>query len=282
MDRRLTVAMLILCVMVGTAWADVPGLINYQGKLDDAGGEPVSGVKSMTFEFRDAPAAGNLLGGFSETQNVTVTDGLFNVLIGSAGGGVPQSIFAVPEVYLSVTVEGEELVPRSRVASVGFAFRAATADNADALEARVAALEALLANVALNGNTMVISGLNVQIVNGTGTTDGAVNGVGNLIVGYNELRGAENARSGSHNIVVGGEHNFTSYGGLVAGHLNTISGRYASVSGGSNNTASGNRSSVSGGYGNTAGSSWSSVSGGYDNTASGYYSSVSGGNGNTA
>ncbi|NQT21686.1 MAG: hypothetical protein HQ592_18415, partial [Planctomycetes bacterium] len=338
MDRRWTVAVLIVCVMVGTAWADVPGLINYQGKLDDAGGEPVSGVRSMTFEFRDAPAAGNLLGAFSETQAVTVTDGLFSILIGSAtGGGVPQSIFDGADVYLSVTVEVEELTPRQRVASVGFAFKAADADNADAaghadmagdadtvdgvhaaaleesaeitdaidaeasaraaaddaestarattdiaLAGRVAALETLLASMSLNGNDVTFSGVNVRIVNGTGTTDGTVNGLGNLIVGHNELRGSGDDRSGSHNIVVGRWQNFTSYGGLVAGHYNTISGQYASVSGGSGNTASGNGSSVSGGMLNGASGPQSSVSGGVANTASGYESSVSGGSGNTA
>ena len=214
MDRRWIVAVFIVYVMVGTAWADVPGLINYQGKLDDAGGEPVSGVRSITFEFRDAPAAGNLLGGFSETQDVTVADGLFSILIGSATvGGVPQNVFTGPNVYLRVTVEGEEQTPRQRVASVGFAFKAAEADTAPALEARVAALEALFASVSLNGNDITFSGVNVRIVNGTGSTEGAVNGLGNLIVGYNEERtspGYENDRSGSHNIVVGNWNNFTS------------------------------------------------------------------------
>ena len=41
------------------------------------------------------------------------------------------------------------------------------------------------------GNTepaVRFSGVNVQIVNGTGSTDGAANGVGNLLVGYQELR----------------------------------------------------------------------------------------------
>jgi len=130
MDRKWIVAALIACVMVGTARADVPQLINYQSKLFDADGACLSEVKAMTFEFRDAPAAGNLLGGFSEAQNVTVADGVFNVLIGSTtDGGVPQSIFDGADVYLSVTIQGEELTPRQRVAAVGFAFKAADADT---------------------------------------------------------------------------------------------------------------------------------------------------------
>ena len=55
-------------------------------------------------------------------------------------------------------------------------------------------------------------------------------------------------RTGSNNLVVGDEHEFTSYGGLVAGLANTITGTNASVPGGAFNTASGHASSISGGY----------------------------------
>jgi hypothetical protein len=67
------------------------------------------------------------------------------------------------------------------------------------------------------------------------------NGLGNLIVGYNEPRpgGFENIRTGSHNVVVGRWHNFSRFGGLVVGHSNTISGDFAVVSGGYLNKARG-------------------------------------------
>ena len=111
-----------------------------------------------------------------------------------------------------------------------------------------------------------------------------VNGVGNLIVGYNEKRYTNTAKSGSHNIVVGTGNAYSSYGGLVAGKDNTISGAYATVTAGSWNTASGIASSVSGGGSNTASGNYSSVSGGGDldlkdwgNQAVGVLSSVSGG-----
>jgi hypothetical protein len=135
--------------------------------------------------------------------------------------------------------------------------------------------------------------MNVQIVNGSGATNGPVNGRGNLIVGYNELRGSGDDRTGSHNIVVGSFNNYSSFGGLVAGSTNTISaqyanvrggvyntasGNYASVSGGESKTASGGVASVSGGGNNTANAEVANISGGEYNTASNYYSSVSGGN----
>jgi hypothetical protein len=140
-----------------------------------------------------------------------------------------------------------------------------------------------------------ITGANLRSVNGLGDTDcldeqlepipDCPNGMGNLIVGYNESRaefGGEDIRTGSHNVVVGRAHNFSRVGGLVVGSFNTIGGDFASVSGGTGNTVSGQNSSVSGGEGNTASGFSASVSGGLSNTVSGQNSSVSGGEGNTA
>ena len=123
MIRRFVTSALALCIALafcqaGFAAAGVPQLLNYQGKLTDSFGWPVGGSKYMTFEFYDAPFGGNLLEGFSETQQVVVTKGIFNVLIGSAADpGVPASVFDLPSVYLSVKVEGEQLSSRQRIAS---------------------------------------------------------------------------------------------------------------------------------------------------------------------
>ena len=125
--------------------------------------------------------------------------------------------------------------------------------------------------------TLRITGINVQVVNGQGTTN-TTNGLGNLIVGYNELGNFNgDDRTGSHNLVTGQANSFSSYGGLVAGQGNTVSGRWSSVSGGQDNTAYGYASSVSGGGYNTASEGDSSVSGGYNNTASGGFASSSSG-----
>ncbi|OOC08954.1 hypothetical protein [Thioalkalivibrio halophilus] len=157
-----------------------------------------------------------------------------------------------------------------------------------------------------NAQTVRFSGVDVQIVNGEGETD-IINGVGNLIVGYNEARGvyegevcsdgqyddqtdcttnggawAQNHKSGSHNIVGGSGNSYSSYGGLVVGQQNAINRDYASVSAGLRNIASGEQSSVSGGALNTAEGRWSSVSGGDENEASGEISSISGGWNNSA
>ena len=70
----------------------------------------------------------------------------------------------------------------------------------DSLEQRVAALEAKLVKLTFDAATheMVLSGANLRVVNGLGRTDcrdeqgapiaNCPNGLGNLIVGYNEPR----------------------------------------------------------------------------------------------
>jgi hypothetical protein len=126
-----------------------------------------------------------------------------------------------------------------------------------------------------------ITGANLRLVNGLRAT-ATTNGLGNLLVGYNEPREGENVRTGSHNVVVGQGHNFSSFGGLVVGRQNEISGAFAAISGGFDNTASGASAAVSGGIFNRASGASAAISGGFDNTASASATSVCGGQGNTA
>ena len=112
-----------------------------------------------------------------------------------------------------------------------------------------AALERNLTPLTFDAATsaVVITGANLRLLNGLGSTD-TTNGLGNLIVGYNELRaGGENTRTGSHNVVVGTQHQFSSFGGLVVGLQNEIHGAHAAVSGGMRNTAAGEHAAISGG-----------------------------------
>lgn len=134
----------------------------------------------------------------------------------------------------------------------------------------------------VKGTELVTVGCNVHVRSGAGATDAPVNGKGNLIVGYNVDANGNADRSGSHNLVVGDEHSYASFGGLVAGWGNRVLGAWATVSGGFDNRAVGDFSSVSGGKTNKASGLRSAVSGGARNVASGDYASVSGGYYNTA
>jgi len=131
--------------------------------------------------------------------------------------------------------------------------------------------------------TVRFSSVNLQIVDGSGSTSGAVTGVGNLIVGYNELgHPASDDRTGSHNIVVGLNNNYSSFGGLVVGHQNSVTARFATVVGGSGNQADGEYSSVSGGQFNRTTNLYAHVGGGLSNIATGEAASVTGGHLNVA
>ena len=112
----------------------------------------------------------------------------------------------------------------------------------------------------LAGPHIIFHNANVHIESGSGNTVDTT-GWGNLVIGYNQDT-STNAfcppsstidanRSGSHNLIVGDCHQFTSSGGLVAGIANAISEPYSSVSGGNSNTASGEQSSVGGGTNQT-------------------------------
>ena len=127
--------------------------------------------------------------------------------------------------------------------------------------------------------TISFSGVNVQIINGAGST-ASVNGTGNLVLGYDENPTAL-AQTGSHDLILGQQQSFTGYAELLDGFQNTASGNYATVLG-RKNRASGTYATVTGGFNNTASGEWASVSGGFGNTASSEAASVSGGTGNTA
>lgn len=131
--------------------------------------------------------------------------------------------------------------------------------------------------------TIRITGVNVQLVNGLGATE-SVNGTGNLIVGYQEMgndREPDN-RTGSHYIVVGSEHNYTAFGGIVAGQSNASHGNYACVNGGRQSIADGPWSSIAGGGFNQASGQQAVVVGGNYNYSAADSTVVVGGSGNQA
>ncbi len=157
------------------------------------------------------------------------------------------------------------------------------------LQQQVADLQARLAAVSVDENgDLVISGINLRIRDGLGETHCSqpfssyeCNGKGNLIIGYDEDVSGD-IRTGSHNLVIGAGHSYTSYSGIVNGRDSEISGPGAAVIGGLRNVANGRYATVTGGRQNVASGRFASVGGGGDNIASGDWSSISGGNANMA
>ena len=160
-------------------------------------------------------------------------------------------------------------------------LEAVVGDYLDYYQADLDKAESLLAYVEVDtdANSITFTGANVFVQSGAGNTFAAVNGLGNLIIGYDEQFG--NDKSGSHNLVIGAYHTYSSYGGLVAGYYNAATGPYTALLGAAG-VADGFGAAVSGGYYGTATGDYAAVSGGRENTASGYSASVTGGRDNIA
>jgi hypothetical protein len=197
---------------------------------------------------------------------------------------------ATSSVYICV---GEEA--GSTVRSGGTTGSCKTKETSVALPSEAAEQEKLLSILpylkyvasGVGGKpTIQVSGANLQILSGSGSTKGTVNGAGNLVIGYDENKEGKHAQTGSHNLILGEQQTFTSYGGLDAGLEDTISGPFATVTGGEKKNPRGRAAkcgaSLSGGKFNTASGEWSWIGGGAANNATGGYDSVSGGYGNTA
>lgn len=103
-----------------------PQLINYQGIVKQSGA-PFDGSGPFSFAIYDAATGGTQLW-TSGSVNLTVTDGLFNVMLGDTSQGqnaLDSSIFADnSQSYLEVTFDSEILTPRQQLVSVPYALRA--------------------------------------------------------------------------------------------------------------------------------------------------------------
>jgi hypothetical protein len=109
--------------------ASIPQRISYQGRLTDVDGNPLDGTYNMTFRLYDHPTAGTLC--WTESQDVTVKYGVFNILLGDITP-IESTCFSGPDLYLGVEVGSDgEMTPRRRVVSVGYAYRAEESSTAD-------------------------------------------------------------------------------------------------------------------------------------------------------
>lgn len=123
---------IVLCTLTaasasGWASADVPRTISYQGVLKEVGGDIVSdGDYELTFRLYDTPDDLYVL--WAETDTVSVSDGVFNVILGKR----TSLDLEFDETYwLGVSVGGDpELTPRVELTASPYAFRAAVADSA--------------------------------------------------------------------------------------------------------------------------------------------------------
>lgn len=123
---------LTIVVMQTNGFGYVPQQINYQGYLTDNSGNPVNGDHTMTFTIYNADSGGTGL--WTETQTVSVADGVYNVILGQPGNEInPGDIDG--NLYLGVTVgSDDEMTPRQSITATAFSLRSALADDAGTLD----------------------------------------------------------------------------------------------------------------------------------------------------
>jgi hypothetical protein len=121
--RRVFIAAVLSLLAVGSAFAEIPLVMGYQGRVTDDSGNPVAdGSYIVMLRVYDAETGGTELWN-SNNQWVQVSAGVFSILLGES----PQPALNLAfdqDYWLLVTFDGEDQTPRRRLASVGYAYMA--------------------------------------------------------------------------------------------------------------------------------------------------------------
>ena len=115
--------------------------ISYQGRLADSGGIPLTGKYNLEFRIYDVPAGGTPLWTemWTGANSVDVSDGLFNVMLGSIDNTLASAIEGHDELYLGITVgTDDEMEPRVQLGSVPFSMQALTVPDGSITTAKIA------------------------------------------------------------------------------------------------------------------------------------------------
>ena len=98
-------------------------MINYQGHATDSKGTPLDTTIQMRFYIYTDSTAGSVLW-WENHPSVTVTDGLFEVLLGSVTP-IGSGVFTGADRWFSLGIGGEAPgSPRKRIVSSAYAFSA--------------------------------------------------------------------------------------------------------------------------------------------------------------
>ncbi len=107
---------------------DVAETVWFQGFLADyPSGDPVSTTYDIVASIFAAESGGSALWGPETHGAVVITQGWFNIELGSITSPLPD--FDTPPYYVELTVNGEILAPRLKLASVPSSLRAGEADG---------------------------------------------------------------------------------------------------------------------------------------------------------
>jgi len=126
--KNIFIILLLLVAMC--LWAQIPQVIDYQGRLADSDGNYLNSVVSVDFLIYDMETAGTVQ--WTEVQDVSCANGVFHVQLGAVTP-LPSTLFDIANPWLELVVGGETLAPRTQIASVPYAIKAETAYSLDAM-----------------------------------------------------------------------------------------------------------------------------------------------------
>jgi hypothetical protein len=129
-NRILLSAITCIFVFAAGAIATVPAQISFQGTLADSNGNPINDTISlMRFSIYADSVGGSVL--WSENiSNVQVTDGLFQVILGTVHE-FPSSLFDGSIRWLAIRAlpDMQDMIPRQPLMTVPYAYRTKEADH---------------------------------------------------------------------------------------------------------------------------------------------------------
>ena len=312
---------LVLALGIGlplTARAQVPGIINYQGRVN-VGGTNFNGTGQFEFALVDGgdnasrqaiASVGSYDGsqgiatiglvdvgsGYTSVPTVTITDstGTGAVAVAYIGGGNVTNIAVTADganytsPTITISAPPASIVYNTFWSNDGTSVAGSQTVSAVSLTVTKGLYSVLLGDTTVSNMTLAVpasaftnSDLNLRVWFNDG------------VHGFQQLTPDQRIAAAGYalqaqNAAVATVANSTSPNGLVQGsdlnigYGNVVNGLYASVAGGQNNTASAADSFVGGGLGNTATSTYSSVGGGDNNIACGIEATVAGGTSNSA
>lgn len=134
------------------AFADT---INFQGKLTDPSGQPITGNHTVRFSLYGSATSGTAV--WTEAQTAAVSDGVFSVQLG-AQTALPETIFNQPR-YLGIKVGVDsEMTPRQAMSSVPYAFNASTLQGQTVSAIVNAAKDEVRTPISAPNTTITVSG----------------------------------------------------------------------------------------------------------------------------
>ena len=143
MTNKITFVTIFALVLSSVLFAQIPRIMNYQGKLTDTSGVAVLDTTGFScagriigFHIYDTSTGGTPLWG--ETLCVPIINGLFDVVLGKEH---PIELDFSEPYYMELVVDNDDdgsisttadtLLPREKLAPVAFAYRSIYADTAD-------------------------------------------------------------------------------------------------------------------------------------------------------